>query len=261
MFIPSKPIVQFEWKFLDLGLIYRYEEGITHYLPLCPPAQKALLKMYMSFDLPENIKNQLRVGSLTGEQFEEALFNRLVCRCNTTIQLNTMDLNNNNRNVITFQFNDYDLIKNPQLSLGPGNDKVLGCGFDRYPQFDYMLGPIFIQVSISDFTSHNNKSSTNIRQAFEPMSAQAGISLVQIGGRNQIEIYLDEMYGPSHSARIGSQNKFIVTRNGRHMPGFHIIYIRGSPGTPNHSRKVREFPDVMHVTFEEIRSQLFPNIV
>ncbi|CAI2189216.1 11414_t:CDS:2 [Funneliformis geosporum] len=261
MFLPSKPIVQFEWKFLDLGLIYRYKEGITHYLPLCPSAQKALLKMYMSFDLSENIKNQLRVGSLTGEQFEEALFNRLVCKCNITIQLNVTDLNNNNRNVITLQFNDYDLIKNSQLSLGPGNDKVLGRGFDRYPRFDYMLGPIFIQVSISDFTSHNSKSSTNIRQAFEPMSAQAGISLVQINGRNQIEMYLDEMYGPGHSAKIDSQNRFVVTRNGRRVPGFRIVYIRGSPGTPNHSGKVREFPDVSHVTFEEIKSQLFPNIV
>ncbi|CAB4387899.1 unnamed protein product [Rhizophagus irregularis] len=261
MFLPSKPIVQFEWKFLDLGLIYRYKEGITHYLPLCPSAQKALLKLYMSFDLPENIRNQLRVGSLTGEQFEEALFNRLVCKCNTTIQLNATDLNNNNRNVITLHFNDYDLIKNSQLSLGPGSDKVLGRGFDRYPRFDYMLGPIFIQVFISDFTSHNSKSSTNIRQAFEPMSAQAGISLAQINGRNQIEMYLDEMYGTRHSAKIDSQNRFVVTRNGTRVPGFRIVYIRGSPGTPNHSGKVREFPDVAHVTFEEIKSQLFPNIV
>ncbi|RHZ81939.1 hypothetical protein Glove_116g8 [Diversispora epigaea] len=262
MFLPNRPTVQFDWKFLDLGLIYRYKkEGITHYLPLCPPAQKALLKMYTSFDLPENVKNQLKIGNLNGDQFEEALFNRLVSRCNTTIQLNTTDLNNNNRNVITLQFNDYGLIKPSQLSLGPGNDKVLGRGFNRYPRFDYMLGPIFIQVSISNFTSHNSKSSTNIRQAFKPMSAQAGISLMQINGRNQIEIYLDEMYGPGHSARIDLQNKFVVTRDGKCVPGFRIVYIRGSPGTPNHSEKVREFPDIVHVTFEEIRSQLFPNII
>ncbi|GBB90037.1 hypothetical protein RclHR1_01690022 [Rhizophagus clarus] len=160
--------------------------------------------MYMSFDLPENIKNQLCIGSLTGEQFEEALFNRLVCRCNTTIQLNATDLNNNNKNVITLHFNDYDLIKNFQLSLRPSNDKVIDRDFNRYSRFDYMLKPIFIQVSISDFTSHNSKSSTNIRQAFEPMFAQAGISSAQINGRNQIEMYLDEMYGPRHSARISA---------------------------------------------------------
>ncbi|RHZ82057.1 hypothetical protein Glove_114g216 [Diversispora epigaea] len=261
MFLPSRPVVQFEWKFLDLGLVYRYKEGITHYLPLCPPAQKALLKMYMSFDLPENIKNQLRIGSLTGEQFEEALFNRLVCKCNTTIQLKTTDINNKNKNIITLQFIDYDLIKNSQLSLGPGNDKVLGRGFDRYPQFDYMLGPIIIQVSVSDFVTHNSKPSTNIRKAFETMSAQAGISQTQINGRNQIEMYLDEMYGTGHSAIIDPQNRFVVTRNGTRVSGFRIVYIRGSPGNPNHSRKVREFPDVAHVTFEEITGQLFRNIV
>ncbi|CAG8689768.1 6527_t:CDS:2, partial [Ambispora gerdemannii] len=38
---------------------------------------KALLTMYMSFDIPENVKNQLYIGKLTGEQFEDALFNRL----------------------------------------------------------------------------------------------------------------------------------------------------------------------------------------
>ncbi|CAG8732209.1 142_t:CDS:2, partial [Gigaspora margarita] len=237
MFLSSKPVVQFDWEFLDLGLIYRYKEGVTHYFPLCQTAQKALLKTYMAFDLPENIKNQLRVGSLTGDQFEEALFNRLVCNCNKTIQLNNAtDLNNNNRNVITLHFNDYDLIKNSQLSLGPGNDKVLGRGF-------------------------NSKSSTNIRQAFEPMLEQAGISLAQIDGKNQIEMYLDEMYGPGHYAKIDLQNRFVVTRNGIRVHGFRIVYIRGSPDIPNHSGKVHDFPDVGHVTFEEIKSQLFPNIV
>ncbi|KAF0534967.1 hypothetical protein F8M41_009759 [Gigaspora margarita] len=236
MFLPSKPVVQFDWKFIDLGLIYRYKEGVTHYFPLCSTAWKALLKMYMSFDLPENIKNQLRVGSLTGDQFEEALFNRLVCNCNKTIQLNATDLNNNNKSVITLHFNDYDLIKNSQLSLRPGNDKVLGRGF-------------------------NSKPSTNIRQAFEPMLAQASITSAQIDERNQIEMYLDEMYGSGHFAKIDLQNRFVVTRNGMRVHRFRIVYIRGSPGTPNHSEKVHDFPDVAYVTFEEIKSQLFPNIV
>ncbi|CAG8621823.1 12750_t:CDS:2 [Ambispora gerdemannii] len=179
MFLPSKPIVQFEWTFLDLGLIYRYmEHKEIHYFPLCPSAQKALLKI----------------------------------------------------NVVMLQFDDYAIIKPSGLSLGPGFDKV----------------------SVSDFVTHNSKPSTNIRQAFEVMSAQAGISQMQINGRNQIEMYLDEMYGPGHSAEIDSRNKFVVTQNGRHVPGFHIVYIRGSPGIPKHPRKVHEFPDVAHVTFEEI---------
>ncbi|CAG8494829.1 20670_t:CDS:2 [Gigaspora rosea] len=119
---------------------------ITHYLPLCSPAQKALLKMYMSFNLPENIRNQLR-------------------------------------------------------------EEILGRGFDSNP-------------------------SKNIRQAFEPMSVQAGISLAQIHGRNQIEMYLNKIYGPGHSAKIGAQNRFVVTRNGMYMSGFRIVYIQDSPGIP-----------------------------
>ena len=93
------------------------------------------------------------------------------------------------------------------------------------------------------------------------MSGQAGISQMQINGRNQIEMYLDEMYGPGHSAVIDSNNRFDVTKNGMHVSGFCIVYIKGSPGFPNHSVKVNEFPDIAHVTFEEIRKQLFTNII
>ncbi|CAG8483645.1 17138_t:CDS:2 [Acaulospora morrowiae] len=264
MFLPSKSIVHFEWKFLDLGLIYRYmgpQDMDVHYFPLCPSARKALLKVYMSFDLPENIKHQLNIGSLNEDQFEEALFNRLVCKSGKAIQFNTTDLNNNNKSIVTLQFDDYAVINSSDLSLGPDFDRVLSRSFDRYPRFDYMLGPIFIQVSISDFVTHNSKPTKSIRKAFERMSAQAGISQMQINGRNQIEMYLDEIYGPGHSATIDLQNRFVVIRNDTCVPGFRIVYIRGSPGIPNHSRKVREFPDVAHVTFEEIAEQLFRNIV
>ncbi|CAI2168627.1 18817_t:CDS:2 [Funneliformis geosporum] len=113
-------------------------------------------------------------------------------------------------------------IKNSSgLSLGPGYDKVLCRGFDKYPRFDYILGPIFIQI----------------------------------------EMYLNEMYGPSHFAKIDSENRFVVIKNGRRLPIFRIVYIRGSPSTPNHSVNIRKFPDITHITFEEIKSQLIPNII
>ncbi|CAG8687182.1 3992_t:CDS:2, partial [Ambispora gerdemannii] len=56
---PAASVLSLKWKFLDLGLIYRFKDTMdhTHYLPLCPSAQKALLTMYMSFDIPENVKN------------------------------------------------------------------------------------------------------------------------------------------------------------------------------------------------------------
>ena len=88
--------------------------------------------MYTSFKISDNIKNQLRVGDLDGIQFEEVLFHRLLCRCNSVIQFKATDLNNQKKNVITLQFNDYALIKSSQLSFGSGNDRILGRGFDRY---------------------------------------------------------------------------------------------------------------------------------
>lgn len=261
MFLSNKPTKQFGWKFLDLRLVYRYNErAITHYLPLCPSARKALLKMYTSFGLPETISRQLNIGKLSGNEFEEALFTQLASRCNTTIQLNTTDLNNKKKNLITLQFDDYDIIKPTGLSLGPGFDRVLGRGFDKYLRFDYMLGPIFMQVSVSTFTTHN-QASADIEKAFKEMAPQGNISQAQINGRNQIEMYLDEMYGSGHSAKIDPiTKKFIVTRNNNPMPGFRIVYFQGSPGTPNHSHKVKDFPDVAHVTLEEIKSKLFSNI-
>ncbi|CAI2171181.1 18334_t:CDS:2 [Funneliformis geosporum] len=39
-----------------------------------------------------------------------------------------------------------------------------------------------------------------------------------------------------------------------------IVYIRGSPGGINHTRKVKEYPDVRHISYEEIKSRLFVNI-
>ncbi|CAG8577935.1 1518_t:CDS:2, partial [Funneliformis caledonium] len=71
----------------------------------------------------------------------------------------------------------------------------------------------------------------------------SGISIAQINGK-QIDMYLDEMHGPSHSAKIDSQNRFVIIRNGIRVSGFRIVYIRGSLGTSNHSGKVREFSNI-----------------
>ena len=90
---------------------------------------------------------------------------------------------------------------------------------------------MFIQVSTSDFQVHNSKASKDIRNAFvKPMTKAAGMTDQQVAKRNQIEIYLDEMFGTSHSTTIDpTTHKFIVHRNGSPVPGFRIVYIRGSP--------------------------------
>ncbi|KAF9295539.1 hypothetical protein BGZ74_010775, partial [Mortierella antarctica] len=137
-------------------------------------------------------------------------------------------------------------------SLGPGhNDTLIRC-YERYPRFDFILGRMFIQVSVSDFASHNS-GSANIDNAFTTRDT---------AGKNQIEKYLDDAYGSGHHAYMDpSTNRFVVTKQRRSVTDFRIVYIRGSPGNPNHCRLVKKFPDVLHVSFEELQQSLFKNIV
>jgi hypothetical protein len=157
----------FQWNFLDLGMVYRrirpggYEP--TFYI-LCPPAQRTLLQLFKSMPLPEDIRNCLKFGiKLTGEQFEQALFQQLL-RSPQPIMLTSTDLNNKNKQSITLDFDRWDTIKPGCVSLGPDHKRTLSRGYDNYPRFDYMVGPIFIQVSVTDFATHN-KSSAKIQLA------------------------------------------------------------------------------------------------
>ncbi|KAF8981111.1 hypothetical protein BGZ52_003183 [Haplosporangium bisporale] len=163
--------------------------------------------------------------------------------------LNATDLNNRNPTVISLDFVDCDTLKTGRTSLGRGYEKVLCHGYEGYPRFDYMLGAMFIQASISTFQVHNTKTA-DINIAF-----QKGFH--NDTNRNKIECYLDDMYGSKHTAVMGSNGRFEVKRKDVVVPGFRIIYIQGSPGNPTHLGIVRAFPDVAHVTVEEIKEKLF----
>ncbi|KAG0007515.1 hypothetical protein BGZ80_004575 [Entomortierella chlamydospora] len=64
--------------------------------------------------------------------------------------------------------------------------------------------------------------SKKIRKAFEDRDDKSK--------KSQIECYMDEMFGSGRSADIDPKSKkFIVTKNGVVLPGFQIVYIRGSP--------------------------------
>ncbi|KAF9193999.1 hypothetical protein BGZ49_003227 [Haplosporangium sp. Z 27] len=68
---------------------------------------------------------------------------------------------------------------------------------------------------------------------------------------------------PGNSASSGNSLKpgsFEVKKDGEPVSGFHIVYIRGSPGDPSHSGLVKTYPQVSHVSFEEVRAKLFKNI-
>ncbi|KAG0254747.1 hypothetical protein BGZ95_005940, partial [Linnemannia exigua] len=251
-FLGSTSTAAFDWDFLDLGLIFRSEDlnqGGTLYHILCLPAQVALLELFKSLPLPKAIRNRICDGSLEGNQFETAICHQLIC-ITKPIVLNATDLNGRNPSIVTLDFSHCDTIQTGKESLGPGHDKVLSRGFEGYPRFDFMLGPMLIQVSVSDFAKHN-KDSADLSKAFDDRDTK---------DTNQIERYLNDVYGPGHSATT-KDNRFNVTQNGVPVPGFRIVYIRGSPGKPAHREWVKKFPDVQHITFGELRENLFNNIV
>ncbi|KAG0247058.1 hypothetical protein BG011_002110, partial [Mortierella polycephala] len=257
-FLGSTSAVNFDWDFLDLGLVYRSEDvsriGTQHHI-LCRPAQKALLELFKTLPLPKDTRRRICDGSLSGDDFETALCHQLICTTKPIV-LNATDLNGKNPTMISLDFSHCDTIQNGRTSLGPGHENVLARGYEGYPRFDFMLGPMFIQASISDFASHNESKTADITKAFSKGP----------GEENQIERYLNEVYGPGHSAKIDN-NRFVVTRTDVTrggvpvpVPGFRIVYIRGSPGKPVHRTLVKKFPDVVHITFEELQEKLFKNI-
>ena len=252
-FLGSTRTINFEWDFMDVGLIYRSEDVNqigTHLNILCRPAQRALLELFKTLPLFENMRRRILDGSLSGDDFKTALCHQLICTTKP-IELNATDLNGSNPTTIVLDFSHCDTLRMGKTSLGPGHENVLTRGYKNYPRFDFMLGPVFIQASISDFGTHNTKSA-KISKAFEVRDPTEP---------NQIERYLNDLYGPGHSAKIHKKSKrFVVTKGGEPVTGFRVVYIRGSPGKPSRRDLVKQFPDVRHVSFEEIMENLFKNI-
>ena len=83
MFLPGKyrPTASFDWKFLDFGIAYRYlsesTKMVLHNL-ICPAAKNALLDLYKKCPIPEAYRNGLARNTLTGPEFEDALFQQLI---------------------------------------------------------------------------------------------------------------------------------------------------------------------------------------
>ncbi|KAF9982961.1 hypothetical protein BGZ65_002328 [Modicella reniformis] len=256
IFLGDTTMTGFEQYFLEPGFVYRRRDGLfkmtVEYHIFCRPTQKALLELFKMLQVPKDIKMGIHLGNLSRENFEKALFHQLV-RATKPISLDATDLNDQNPTTITLDFVHYDLIKTDKVSLGPGHDGVLSRAYRGYPLFDYMLGAMFIQVSDSDFESHNNKSKTNIQEAFRK-------GFQKDKNQNQIECYMNDMFGPGHSARI-EENRFVVTKDGVPVPGFRIVYIRGNPGKPANQEHVDKFPDVAYIRFEEVKEKLFKDIV
>src|SRR4051812_31811755 len=54
-----------------------------------------------------------------------------------------------------------------------------------------------------------------------------------------------------------TNQKHVVSKNGETCDDFKIIYICGRPGKANHTRKVDEYPDVRHISYDDIKLKMF----
>ncbi|KAG0357643.1 hypothetical protein BG005_003290 [Podila minutissima] len=133
MLLSSTSKGDFAWDFIDLGLSCSRP---FHYRRICD-------------------------GSHSGADFETALCHQLICTTKPIV-FNATDLNGKNPTTISLDFSHCDTLQIGKISLGSGHENVLTHGYEGYPRFDLMLGPLFTQASISDFGQHNKKDSADI---------------------------------------------------------------------------------------------------
>lgn len=142
--------------------------------------------------------------------------------------------------------------------------------YDVSRSIRYIYGRTFIQVSVLDFANHY-VGTENIEKAFERPTARQTHTF---DNRNQIEKYLDGAFGGKHEAIIDQETrKFIVSRTDiiskddqqvedtRPVEDFRIVFIHGKLGKPNHIGKIKDFPDVLHISFDELQMKLLGDLV
>jgi len=249
IFLPSEKSrgsARFDWRFLDFGLVYRQKAEMIEYIPICPAARNALLALYKTCPLPQAYINALAEDNFEGLEFEDALFQQLLC--NSKVMLTTTDLAGQQCKPLHLDIQHYELFEDPPPRYEMNT--LVHCS-KGYPRFDYILGYKFFQVSLQDFPTHNT-GSAKVEHAFDHNREWTP--------KNQMEYYLDAVFGGNHSANMimtKSKKRFQVTKDGSCCPDFQIIYIRGKPASTNHTQKVKEFPELQHISYHEIKSKLF----
>ncbi|KAF9356845.1 hypothetical protein BGX26_004660 [Mortierella sp. AD094] len=262
----------FDGDFLDTGLVYRSKDQHNNviYKAVCPAAANALIEVYKKLPLPKDVSvASLLSGSLAGDRFEDIFFQQMLNHPN--VSLRTTDLNEGHPSIITFGFPFCTILERTptRIPLGnallpsdylaplPSHREHLIRGYPNYPQLDFIFRRMSIQVSISAFDVHNTDIAS-IDNAFLPYRDDPN-------GRNQIEIYLDAVYGPRHIARVVN-GRFVVTQTTdqgtQRVQDFCIVYVCGEkekgkrPG-PHHPGLVQQYKDLMFVSFEELKNKLF----
>ncbi|ORZ17560.1 hypothetical protein BCR41DRAFT_50421 [Lobosporangium transversale] len=199
MFLPGRQGSQpgtFGWEFLDTGMVYRStnERNVPEYRPINYPAQRAILNLYRVIPLPDSLRSVLASGNFDGSQFQEALFRELIRGYSHTFE--STDLAGGNKMDTIFNISGYELLGKPPRMLGTVEEdgKRILINGGSYARFDFILGYMFIQVSVSSFTVHNDPNrSACIDRAFWKRKTT---------GKNQIEEYLDVAFGGVHQATM-----------------------------------------------------------
>ncbi|KAF9412353.1 hypothetical protein BGZ76_005193 [Entomortierella beljakovae] len=76
--------------------------------------------------------------------------------------------------------------------------------------------------------------------------------------RNQIEVYLDAVYGGEHKVEINEDTKhFEASRNGVKLEDFKIVYICGDQNPPNYPGLFKKYPDLRYVSGSELRDKQY----
>ncbi|KAF9413981.1 hypothetical protein BGZ76_004945, partial [Entomortierella beljakovae] len=285
-----------ETKFMDLNLIYRSRvRGDIIYDFLCPAAKEALLEHYRTIPLPKGKLRALENGRGTDDDFEEVFFRYVMWF--REFSLKTTDLAGNLKTQINIKATDFDIMTTPPSKARENTFRQLP---KFYARFDFVYNRTFFQLSTSDFCTHDTESK-EIKKAFEPVrppkiadaqdngesSRNAGQKIKGAGSseddstinpkkkrqnaknveeeviemRNQIEIYLDAVYGGHHDVKINPDtNRFEAKWNGVALDDFKIAYVCGPPGRPNHPKLLAKYPDLLYVSFDELRRSLFRDL-
>ncbi|ORZ20996.1 hypothetical protein BCR41DRAFT_350865, partial [Lobosporangium transversale] len=191
----------------------------------------------------EHILRQVSLGEV-GDDFKLTLLVQFLT-LTKPIVLRATNLVGENPTEIIMNFKDHGTIHQNMTSLGRGYGHVLSHCHSSYSRFDFILDAMFIQVSISDFCEHEKTQTKQIQNAFDKRDPD---------GKNQIERYLDEVFGGNHSALI-DDGHFVVKKDGEPVTGFKIVYMRGSPGAPNHTGLISKYKDLLHVSFNELKEK------
>ncbi|RUS19337.1 hypothetical protein BC937DRAFT_87647 [Endogone sp. FLAS-F59071] len=200
------------------------------------------------FPLPRDVSvASLKDGRLTGPNFEEILFQQLVKY--RDIPFKATNLNGSSTTDVHIRFQHFINLERNQFAPGTEHAESLVRGYAGYPRFDFIVGRTFIQVSVSTFDVHN-RGYANISNAFDHYNNDPR-------DRNQIELYLDTVFGGEHRAVIDSEGHFVVTKDDEPVLDFRIVYIRGSPGAPHHPQLVKSYRDLQFINYEELKTILF----